>query len=599
MPLDRRHPHIFWASIIAETLARLGLTAAAICPGSRSGLLAVAFARHPQIEAIPILDERSAAFFALGLAKRSGKPVALICTSGTAGANFYPAVIEASESGIPLLILTADRPPELRHCRAGQAIDQQKLFGTYPRWQAELALPSTEPREWRYLRQTILQAWLRSQFPHPGTVHLNCPFRDPLYPVSDPDFQDRVEDLEEDGFFYGIRNGIFLPESAIADPFSYLREWQEDSRCLILAGIAHTPSPLAYCRAIAILAKLLNAPVLADALSPLRNFASLNPHLICTYDLILRERIHTEALVPNVVIQIGELPTSKVLRAWLSELEPPCWLIDPRPDNLDPLHLHTYRLPLSITAFVRPLSELTLPNHREPNPYLKQWLSLERVLQDRLDRCFEKVDWLLEAKIARLLSQHLPEKSLLAIANSMPVRYLEWFWQPGDRRIIPYCNRGTNGIDGTLSTALGIAHNSEKTVLITGDLALLHDSNGLLLNDRFQGHLTIVLANNRGGGIFETLPIASFDPPFEEFFATPQKVDFAQLANSYGVECAVVESWQQFLNLIQNLPDTGIRILEIKCDRKGDVRWLKENFPDLAGDEVAKSSIQPRNTRND
>jgi 2-succinyl-5-enolpyruvyl-6-hydroxy-3-cyclohexene-1-carboxylate synthase len=582
MPLDRRHPHSFWASIIAETLARLGLTQAVICPGSRSGLLAVAFAQHPAIEAVPVLDERSAAFFALGLAKQSHQPVVLLCTSGTAGAHFYPAVIEASESSIPLLILTADRPPELRHCHSGQTIDQLKLFGTYPRWQAELALPDANPLQWRYLRQTILQAWLRARFPTSGVVHLNCPFRDPLYPVLDFDFQAQVEDLEEEGFFYGISHGITFAEPNLVDPFSSLRTWQKESRCLIIAGIANPTDPVAYCRAIATLAQFLQAPVLADALSPLRNFAHLNPHLVSTYDLILRDRRHCESLVPNVVVQIGDFPTSKELRAWLTELESPCWLIDDRPDNFDPLHLHSYRLAVSVTAFVQPLLELTLPRLPTPDPYLKQWLSLEVSLQTLIDQRFETVTSFLEAKIARLLSQHLPPHSQLVIANSMPVRYMEWFWQPSDRQIIPYCNRGTNGIDGTLSTAIGIAHRCVKTMLLTGDLALLHDSNGFLLNSHFQGHLTIILIDNRGGGIFELLPIAHFDPPFEDFFAMPQRVDFAQLAQGYGIKTTQIHSWQQFIALIQDLPDQGIRLLQINCDRKRDAQWLKDNLPNFS-----------------
>ncbi|PSO94433.1 MAG: 2-succinyl-5-enolpyruvyl-6-hydroxy-3-cyclohexene-1-carboxylic-acid synthase, partial [Cyanobacteria bacterium SW_6_48_11] len=183
MPLDFRNTNTLWSSIIAETLKRLGLTTAIICPGSRSAPLTVAFAQHPEIEAIPILDERSAAFFALGVAKRSHVPAALVCTSGTAGANFYPAVIEASESQVPLLVLTADRPPELRDCHAGQAIDQQKLYGSYPNWQAELALPSQKIGMLRYLRQTIVQAVKRSLFSVPGAVHLNVPFREPLAPT--------------------------------------------------------------------------------------------------------------------------------------------------------------------------------------------------------------------------------------------------------------------------------------------------------------------------------------------------------------------------------------------------------------------------------
>ncbi|HAG84350.1 MAG TPA: 2-succinyl-5-enolpyruvyl-6-hydroxy-3-cyclohexene-1-carboxylic-acid synthase, partial [Cyanobacteria bacterium UBA12227] len=207
MPIDFRNTNTVWASILATTLQRLGLTTAVICPGSRSTPLTVAFAQQSQaisekpIDAIPILDERSAAFFALGIARKTKLPVVLICTSGTAGANFYPAVIEARESRVPLLILTADRPPELRDCHSGQTIDQVKLYGNYPNWQTELAVPSVEMGMLRYLRQTVIHAWERSLFPLPGPVHLNIPFRDPLAPITDPAVNSLKSQLQLQDFF--------------------------------------------------------------------------------------------------------------------------------------------------------------------------------------------------------------------------------------------------------------------------------------------------------------------------------------------------------------------------------------------------------------
>ncbi|MBC6476602.1 MAG: 2-succinyl-5-enolpyruvyl-6-hydroxy-3-cyclohexene-1-carboxylic-acid synthase [Hormoscilla sp. GM7CHS1pb] len=201
-----RNVNLVWASILAETLKRLGLKTAIACPGSRSTPLTVAFAQNPLIEAIPVLDERSAAFFALGIAKGTGLPVALVCTSGTAGANFYPAAIEARESRVPLLILTADRPPELRNCHAGQAIDQVKLYGNYPNWQAELALPSLEMEMLAYLRQTVIHAWECTLFPTPGVVHLNVPFRDPLAPIPQPEAEALKSEFSSVEFFTGIAN---------------------------------------------------------------------------------------------------------------------------------------------------------------------------------------------------------------------------------------------------------------------------------------------------------------------------------------------------------------------------------------------------------
>ena len=205
MTIDFRNCNTLWASTLAETLSRLGLTTAIICPGSRSGPLATAFALHDSIQALPVLDERSASFFALGLARRSGLPVVLVCTSGTAGANFYPAIIEAHESRVPMIVLTADRPPELRHCHAGQAVDQLKFYGHYPNWQAELALPERSIGQLAYLRQTLIYAWERSLYPTPGPVHLNCPFRDPLAPIPDTETQTLVQAWDSDSFFRWIQ----------------------------------------------------------------------------------------------------------------------------------------------------------------------------------------------------------------------------------------------------------------------------------------------------------------------------------------------------------------------------------------------------------
>lgn len=201
MGLDFSNLNSLWAGVMVETLARLGLQSAVICPGSRSTPLTVALARHPQIKTIPILDERSAAFFALGLAKSSGLPTVLVCTSGTAGANFYPAVIEAYQSAVPLIIFTGDRPPELRDCHSGQTIDQIKLFGNFAQWFSEMATPLGTVEMLRYARQTMVQAWRRSQFPQKGVVHLNCPFRDPLAPLADGSVTHLKDVLKADFFF--------------------------------------------------------------------------------------------------------------------------------------------------------------------------------------------------------------------------------------------------------------------------------------------------------------------------------------------------------------------------------------------------------------
>ncbi|WP_017318750.1 2-succinyl-5-enolpyruvyl-6-hydroxy-3-cyclohexene-1-carboxylic-acid synthase [Mastigocladopsis repens] len=585
MAIDFRNINTVWASIAAETLKRLGLTCVVICPGSRSTPLAVAFAQQsPDIKAISILDERSAAFFALGQAKATGRPTVVVCTSGTAGANFYPAVIEAKESRVPLLLLTADRPPELRDCHSGQTVDQLKLYGNYPNWQTELAIPSMDMRMLAYLRQIVIHGWERSQTPVPGPVHLNVPFRDPLAPIPNADVETHhgaslqllQSQFDSEDFFSHITTITSPPYHPTSSP-PPLQEWLKSQRGIIIAGIAQPQRPREYCRAIAQLSQTLKFPVLAEGLSPVRNYADLNPYMISTYDLILRNQELAKQLAPDVVIQIGELPTSKDLRHWLTSTQGRRWIIDPSDQNLDPLHGKTTDLRMSIEELGRwgDGGENTSLSSCE---YLQMWCAIEAKVRATVDQTLATMEELFEGKAAWLLSQALPARTPIFIANSMPVRDVEFFWKPSQSEVQPFFNRGANGIDGTLSTALGIAHHQQSSVMLTGDLALLHDTNGFLIRNKLVGHLTILLINNNGGGIFEMLPISKFDPPFEEFFATPQDIDFAQLSATYGVEHELITSWKQLRLRLNPLPTKGIRVLELRTNRKADAQWRKENL---------------------
>ncbi|MDZ8033464.1 2-succinyl-5-enolpyruvyl-6-hydroxy-3-cyclohexene-1-carboxylic-acid synthase [Nostoc sp. DedSLP04] len=571
MPIAYTNVNQLWAYILTETLKRLGLTCAIICPGSRSTPLAIAFAQQaPEIEAISILDERSAAFFALGQAKATERPVVIVCTSGTAGANFYSAVIEASYSRVPLLILTTDRPPELRDCHSGQTVDQLRLYGNYPNWQTELALPCADLGMLAYLRQTVIHSWERAQTPTKGPVHLNIPFRDPLAPVPDgTDLSYLRSHLESEDFFARIANPCPIPYA----PFPIPKEWKECDRGIIIAGVAQPQQPEEYCRAIAHLSQTLKWPVLAEGLSPVRNYAELNPYLISTYDLILRNQQLAKQLAPEMVIQVGEMPTSKELRTWIDATQPRRWVIDPSDQNLDPLHGRTTHLRISVEGIKVEERNLSLSSD-----YVQEWCSAEAKVRLVVDQTMGKIDEIIESKAAWLISQILPPETPLFIANSMPVRDVEYFWKPNNLGVRSYFNRGANGIDGTLSTALGIAHRQQSSVMLTGDLALLHDTNGFLIRNKFVGHLTIVLINNNGGGIFEMLPIAKFEPPFEEFFGTPQDIDFAQLCATYNVQHELITSWEQLQQKLNPLPTKGIWVLELRTNRKADAKWRQDNL---------------------
>ncbi|HEY9808168.1 MAG TPA: 2-succinyl-5-enolpyruvyl-6-hydroxy-3-cyclohexene-1-carboxylic-acid synthase [Halomicronema sp.] len=585
--LDFRNTNTLWASILVETLSRIGLQTAIICPGSRSTPLTIAFVNHPNIETIPILDERSAAFFALGISKKNHTPTAVICTSGTAAANFYPAIIEAKESRIPLLILTADRPPELRECHSGQTIDQVKIYSHYPNWQTELATPSAEISMLNYLRQTIFYAYEKTLLPIPGPVHLNIPFRDPLFPLPQPAIQTLETNFKTQEFF--TNNQFFTNTVCLPNPLqsnTLYQQWKNTENGLIIAGVNEPKNPLQYCKQISQLSQILQWPVLAEGLSPLRNYQTQNPHLISTYDIILRNPQLAQKLQPKIIIQIGDIPTSKELRQFLQQSQPIHFIIDPTHQNLNPLHNQTIYLRFTLENLLNNLPNLTNSPQNPNTKYLANWCQTEKQIRHKIDTTLAEINWLFEGKISWILSQTLPTNTPLFISNSMPVRDVEFFWKPNNLKIQPYFNRGANGIEGILSTALGIAHRNQSSILLTGDLALLHDTNGFLLRNKLKGHLTIILINNNGGGIFEMLPVSQFDPPFEEYFATPQNINFSQLSSTYNVDHQLITSWQQLQKLLNPLPKTGFRILEIQTNRKIDSQWRKENLNKIANNPL-------------
>ena len=569
--VDPRNLNTLWCSVALETLVRCGVRQAVVSPGSRSGPLAVAAARQAGLEAIPVLDERSAAFFALGLARQQLRPVVLICTSGTAGANYFPAIIEARESGVPLLVITADRPPELRACAAGQTIDQQKLYGDFVQFYHELALPEMTEAALRYLRQTLAHACARTSTPYGGPVHINAPFRDPLAPLANPAVERFAQDIDWNHFF------AHLAPAGAVEPVGRAPALSADVHGAIILGPAQPRDPESFVATVGEIARKLGWPVLADGLNPARNYASRIPHLVTTYDAILRAGGIADRLKPEVVLCLGGWPTSKVLRGWLETSGAPVWLLSTRPDNRDPLHGNTRQLGISLRTLAA-----GLPEGSGYNGYEEMWRSYEDTARRMFDQRLDAESRMFEPKAAWLLARHLAVGTPLFIASSMPVRDVEYVWPPGDRQIRPFFNRGANGIDGTLSTALGVAHGGPPAVLLTGDLALLHDSNGFLIRPKFRGSLTIVLINNQGGGIFNHLPVADYGGPFEEFFATPQAADFASLAAAHGAEHIMIHDWSQYIGLITALPAAGIRVLEVQTDRQQDAAARKQLFADIA-----------------
>lgn len=560
-----------WGALTVEVLARLGVASFVVSPGSRSTPLTLAAARNPKVEAIPVLDERSAGFFALGLAKRTRKPVALICTSGSAVANYFPAVVEASMSGTPLLILSADRPPELRDCGSGQTIDQLKFFGDYARAFYELALPEVAPQMLAYLRQTLVHAVGQSLDGNPGPVHLNFPFRDPLVPKTDGSTVIASETLMAAATVM-TRPCESVRCSGSLDAVAVERLASHSHGLIVVGDQNPSEGDEAFADSVALLSRKLGWPVLTDVLNPLRGHAGEFSGLLTHYDALLREGLgSTLGSKVTAVLQIGALPTSKVLRAWLADLDAVSFLLSERPQNLDPLH----RVATVLRGSAHTLVE-HLPHSRVEPGWIADWGAAESAVADRIDARLESVGDLFEGKVAWLLSRHLPVRSAVFLASSMSVRYAEYFWSASNRAVSVFSNRGANGIDGTLGTALGVAHGGRPAFLLTGDLAFLHDSNALLLREELKGSLTVVLINNNGGGIFEHLPVAEMETDFERYFATPQPVDLAQLCAAHGVSHSRISDWADLVAAIEAPVVPSIRVIEVPTDRKTDRLQLAE-----------------------
>jgi 2-succinyl-5-enolpyruvyl-6-hydroxy-3-cyclohexene-1-carboxylate synthase len=465
----------------------------------------------------------------------------------------------------------------MRECRSGQTIDQQKLFGSHVNFYHEFAVPQASLPMLRYLRQTAAQAWERAFRSSDGPVHLNAPFRDPLPPIEDGKSDKLRDELDGRTFFSALgpvpRSKVVLQDTV-----------KLGGRGVIVAGQHRSADPVAYAKAVGRISRRLGWPVLADTLSPLRNHARFVPDLITAYDTLARSELLMQRLQPDHVLCLHDWPVSKALRHWIGVADAPVTFVRPDGQNPDALHGRTCVL----RCQVEDLAEHFQVGAKSPG-WLLLWRKAGRKATASLARQLGALDWMFEGRAAGLLPGLLPRGTPLFVANSMPVRDLDFFWAANNRGHEVHCNRGANGIDGTLSTALGLAHGSDRpAVLLTGDLALLHDTNGFLSIPKFRGSLTIVLINNQGGGIFEHLPVTNFDPPFEEFFATPQAAHFRRLCAVYGVAHVVVKDWRHFARLLVKLPARGVRVFEVRTDRKRDAAFRGTLF-DLATKQTERA----------
>jgi 2-succinyl-5-enolpyruvyl-6-hydroxy-3-cyclohexene-1-carboxylate synthase len=552
-----------------DELARSGMRAACTSPGSRSAPLALTLAREPRLRCFSHVDERCAGFFALGLAKASGLPVAVTCTSGTAAAELLPAAIEAHEARVPLLLLTADRPPELRENGAGQAIDQLKLFGSAAKWFFEVGTHEASPERLRWIRTLACRAYATTFEGRPGVVHLNFSLREPL--VTDEPLGDDASGRADGGSFvrrrredhYSAEEDIETTRHLIGSAKRGVIVAGRDER----GGLDWSPGVGA-----AKFAATLGWPLLADPMSNARRGTAAIAH----YDALLREPASLAPLQPDLVLRVGDLPVSKPLRSWLGErTDIPQVAFDPDGAWQDPASVLSHSLQINHGSVLETLSEGSL-SPADPD-WLAQWRSADERAAEAIHGVLAE-NGLSEPLVAAELGVLLPEDAMLFVASSMPVRDIETFWPAREDPPRVLCNRGANGIDGIVSSAFGAAAADRgPVVLLIGDVALAHDIGGLLAAKRLDLKLTIVLLDNGGGGIFDFLPIGENAVTREEdiytrHIATPTGLDFADAAKLYGLGHERAEDVPGFRAALERALDNERScIVEVRGDRATNV----------------------------
>jgi 2-succinyl-5-enolpyruvyl-6-hydroxy-3-cyclohexene-1-carboxylate synthase len=595
-----------------DELARCGMRAACTSPGSRSAPLVLSLAREPRVRCYSHVDERCAGFFALGLAKASGLPVAVACTSGTAAAELLPAAIEAHEARVPLLLLTADRPAELRENGAGQAIDQLKLFGGAVKWFFEVGVHEAGAEQLRWMRTLACRAYWTALEGAPGAVHLNFPLREPL--VSEEELPEDTSG-RRDGEPYVVRRTPSRPGWAGKDASdARLSELVAGARRgVLVAGRHERDTDLG--RAAAKFAVASGWPLLADPLSGARRGEAAIAH----YDALLRDERLAASLQPDLVLRVGDLPVSKPLRAWLAGLDGVRQVaLDPEGTWQDPASVLCESLALEPAHALFQLGEALAEHPRDGARPEQDWLASWRSADERAAEAIVGAldgDRLSEPRVAAELGVLLTAETTLFVASSMPVRDIETFWpvRPDPPRVL--CNRGANGIDGTVSSALGVAAHelgpasgrrrptdrrsasAGPVVLLIGDVALAYDIGGLLAAARLGLKLTIVLVDNGGGGIFDFLPVSgasvarasarSEEPGttgtsgldddedlYTRHIATPTGLDFAKAAALYGLEHRAVATTGELRAALEHAlsPDVGSTIVQVQSDRAENVR---------------------------
>ncbi len=568
--MNKYNANVLLSQIFIDALIESGLEAICVAPGSRSTPLTIAASqRRNTIEVYSVLDERSAAFFAMGMAKISQKPVALISTSGSALANFMPAVVEAEQSGIPLILLTADRPHRLRNSGANQTIDQIKFYGSFVKRFVEMPPPRDKTTSFAQVRAEAARGYSVAE--EGGVVHFNFPFDKPL---------ENSGELKSVSQFRGEyprrtpkikRTSLQIDEETVETIVSKLG----DERGIIVFGPVNDVRNIELVAAVNVLSRYLGYPILADPLSNLRISTQVGENIISGYETFLQSDKVMDYLRPDVILQFGRTVTSKYLLRFLETSD--CFRIQLGDRWSD----ESFRTDLFVggdtTDLISALVRRIDSPQKRSGEYLKRYRKMERYHRDKVSEYVnsEKTD----ASIIANIVQNLPNRSNVFASNSLSIRNIDQFILPFEKDVHIFGNRGASGIDGNISTAAGIAlfTRARMNVIFIGDLAFLHDLNALLTVHKYQINLKIVVMNNSGGGIFHRLPISDHKEVFPQFFLTPQNVDIEGLARGFNIRYRLVKGRENFQILIsEEILDPSPVVIEVRTDSSVDHQTLEQ-----------------------
>jgi 2-succinyl-5-enolpyruvyl-6-hydroxy-3-cyclohexene-1-carboxylate synthase len=569
-----------YVGTFVDELVAAGVENVCMCPGSRSTPLSLTFERHPDIKTWMHLDERSCAYFALGMAKASGKPVAILCSSGTAAVNFAPAVVEAYHSHVPLIVLTADRPPELQGLGANQTIDQANLYGAAVKWFIQLPLPEATEHMLRYVRMVADRAVATALEGARGPVHINAPFREPLMPLFPPGVvtKERTQ----------VQTSTPSVTGAETDELQWLvKAISASKRGVVICGPMDDEEDATLAQNVALRRDM---PFLADPLSQSR--CGGDPCTIGLYDNFLRDPDVATALKPDLILRFGAPPTSKALSMYLQRHADARQIgVNERGFWQDADLTASTIVETDVAGLCRALLSVDWPDEVD-HAWRVHWLSAERATRDVLEEAIGSTEDISEPSVFYDLADSLPTNfvpgSTLVAGNSMPVRDMDAFFPPHHLKGVKCLgNRGASGIDGVISTGLGASAVSEgPTVLVIGDLSFYHDMNGLLAAQRFGLKATIVLINNDGGGIFSFLPQHDDAEHFEALWGTPHGLDFSHIAGLYGVGFQRVTTREEYKAALKASFDAdGVQVIEIRTDREENLR-LHQRIWDAVAEAV-------------